>query len=64
MLRLQIQAPIRHERADEKVVNEIKARKVEVKIFHITEIYTSSEILVLHCLQTLNLFVGITIPIK
>ena len=30
MLRLQIQAPIRHERADEKVVNEVKAGKVEV----------------------------------
>ena len=31
MLGLQIQAPIRHECADEKVVDEVETRKVEVK---------------------------------
>ena len=31
LLRLQIQAPIRHKRTDEEVVNEVKAGKISVK---------------------------------
>ena len=34
MLGLQIQAPIRHKRADKEVVNEVEAGKVGVQIFH------------------------------